>query len=114
MSDRGDVLRLKRRMGFAPKGETDAVVVVQSKRLNAVLPTLLVVPLDAAVGAYAGVSLVVRVSREEAGSHADHVAVPWFLRYVSADALAPGPVGRLRPETLHGLEAAIRLVLDLP
>jgi mRNA-degrading endonuclease toxin of MazEF toxin-antitoxin module len=114
MADRGEVLRLKRRLGFAPKGETDAVVVVQSNRLNAILPSLIVVPLDAAVGAYAGLSLAIRVSREEAGSHVDHVAVPWSLRYINADVLAPGPVGRLRPDTLRALEQSIRLVLDLP
>jgi mRNA-degrading endonuclease toxin of MazEF toxin-antitoxin module len=114
MADRGEVLHLKRRLGFAPKGEADAVVVVQSNPLNAILATLIVVPLDAAVGAYAGVSLAVRVSKEEAGSRVDHVAVPWSLRYISGDALAPGPVGRLRPDTLRALEQSIRLVLDLP
>jgi hypothetical protein len=72
-----------------------------------------VVPLDPAVGAYARVPAVLRVSREEAGSHVDHVAVPWRLRAISADSLAPGPVGRLRPDTLGALEELLKLVLDL-
>ena len=114
MAHRGDVLRLKRRLGFGAKGEADSVVVVQASGLNAVLPTLLVVPLDAAVGAYGRVPAVLRISREEAGSHADHVAVPWRLRAINADSLAPGPVGRLRPDTMRALEDLLKLVLDLP
>ena len=113
MADRGDVLRLKRRLGFGAKGEADSVVVVQANGLNAVLPTLLVVPLDSAVGAYGRVPAVLRVSREEAGSRVEHVAVPWRLRAISADSLAPGPVGRLRPDTLRTLEDLLKLVLDL-
>ncbi len=113
MADRGEILHLKRRLGFAAKGEAETVVVVQANAFNPILPTLLVVPLDPAVGAYSGVSLVVRVSREEAASRVEQVAVPWRLRSVSADSLAPGPVGRLRPDTLRALEQSIRLVLDL-
>lgn len=113
MVERGDVLRLKRRLGFGAKGEADAIVVVQANGLNALLPTLLVVPLDSAVGAYGRDPAVLRVTREEAGSRVDHVAVPWRLRAISADSLAPGPVGRLRPDTLRALEDLLKLVLDL-
>jgi mRNA-degrading endonuclease toxin of MazEF toxin-antitoxin module len=113
MADRGDVLRLKRRLGFSAKGEAEAVVVVQATPLNAVLPTLVVVPLDPAVGAYASHPAVLRVSREEAGSGVDHVAVPWRVRALAASALAPGPVGRLRPDTLAALDRLLELVLGL-
>ena len=114
MADRGDVLRLKRRLGFGAKGEADSVVVVQASGLNAVLPTLLVVPLDSAIGAYSRVPAILRVSREEAGSQVDQVAVPWRLRAISADSLAPGAVGRLRSDTMRALEDLLKLVLDLP
>jgi mRNA-degrading endonuclease toxin of MazEF toxin-antitoxin module len=114
VADRGEVLLVKRRLGFAAKGETESVVVVQADRLNAVLATLLVVPLDAAVGFYANHPAVLRISREEAGSRVEQVAVPWRLRAISADSLAPGPVGRLRANTLAALEDLLRLVLDLP
>jgi mRNA-degrading endonuclease toxin of MazEF toxin-antitoxin module len=113
MADRGEILRIKRRLGFASSGKAEAVVVMQADSFNAVLPTVMVVPLDPAVGAYAGTSIVVRVSREEAGTHVEQVAVPWRLRAIPSDALAPGPVGRLRPDTLRALEESIRLVLDL-
>jgi len=113
MADRGDVLRLKRRLGFGAKGEAEAVIVVQATPLNAVLPTLVVVPLDPAIGAYGGLPVVLRVSRQEAGSSVDQVAVPWRLRALAADALAPGPVGRLRPATLSALDELLALVLGL-
>lgn len=114
MIDRGDVLRLKRRLGFAAEGEAESVVVVQAGPLNAVLPTLLVVPLDPAVGAYGEHPAVLRISRQETGSRAEHIAVPWRLRAVGADSFSPGPVGSLRPETLRALENLLKLVLDLP
>ena len=113
MIDRGDVLRLKRRLGFGAKGEAESVVVVQANPLNSVLSTLLVVPLDPSVGAYTNHPAVLRISREEAGSRAAHVAVPWRLRAVSADAFAPGPVGRLRGDTIRALDHLLKLVLDL-
>lgn len=113
MADRGEVLRVKRRLGFAAKGEAESVVVVQADGLNGVLPTLLVVPLDPAIDAYGRGLPVVRVSREEAGSRVGHVAVPWRLRAVASDALAPGPVGRLRPGTLEALDDLLRLTLAL-
>ena len=114
MAERGQVLRLKRRLGFAAKGEAESVVVVQVDALNDLLPTLLVVPLDPAAGSFAGHPAVLKVSREEAGSGVEQVAVPWRLRAVPADSLAPGPVGRLRPATLAALDDLLRLVLDLP
>ena len=106
-------MRLKRRLGFSAKGESEAVIVVQATPLNRVLPTLIVMPLDPATGAYAGHPAVLRVSREEAGSAVDHVAVPWRLRAITADALAPGPVGRLKPGTLATLDELLELVLGL-
>ena len=112
MADRGDVLRLKRRLGFGARGETESVVIVQANPLNAILPTLLVVPLDPSTGAYHNLP-VLRISRDEAGSSTEQVAVPWRLRSISSDSLAPGPVGRLLPETLQALEHLLRLVLDL-
>lgn len=114
MPERGDVLRLKRRLGFGAKGEAESVVVVQASRLNALLPTLLVVPLDPSVASYAGQPAALRVSRQEAGSTVDQVAVPWRLRAISGEAFAPGPVGRLRPSTLGALDERLKLILGLP
>jgi mRNA-degrading endonuclease toxin of MazEF toxin-antitoxin module len=113
MADRGDVLRLKRRLGFGAKGEAESVIVVQATPLNAVLPTLLVVPLDPATGAYAEHPAALRISRQETGSNVDQMAVPWRLHALAANALAPGPVGRLQPGTLASLDDLLKLVLGL-
>ena len=113
MADRGDVLRVKRRLGFAPKGEAESVVVVQATPLNRVLPTLLVVPLDPAVGAYGSHPAVLRIARDESGLAVDQIAVPWRLRAVAADALAPGAVGRLKPQTQAALDELLQLILGI-
>ena len=113
MASRGDVLRLKARLGFGAKGQAEPVVIVQADPLSRVVPTLIAVPLDPAAGLYAGHPAVVRVSAEEAGSSVDHVAVVYQLRAVREDALAPGVVGRLRPETLAELDRLLRLVLGI-
>ena len=76
MARRGEVLLVKRRLGFAAKGAVESVVVLQADPLNDLLPSLLVVPLDPAVGSYADHPWVLRVSREEAGSPTELVAVP--------------------------------------
>ncbi len=113
MADRGDVLRLKSRLGFAPKGEAESVVIVQSNGLNGVLPSFVVVPLDPVVALYAKHPAVVLVTAREAGSNVDHVAVVWRMRAVLADSFAVGAVGQLSSATLTALDRALRLVLDL-
>ena len=113
MAERGDVFRLKRRLGFSPKGEAEAVIVVQATSLNPVLPTIVVVPLDPAVGTFGKGSGVLRVSKQEAGSATDQLAIPWQIRAIAADALAPGPVGRLTPANTDALDELLKLVLGL-
>jgi len=113
MAERGDVYRLKRRLGFGAKGEAEAVVIVQATPLNGALPTIVVAPLDPAVGAHVNDPAAVRVPHREAGSHVDQVAVPWRIRAMAADALAPGPVGRLAPGTLAAFDHVLKLVLGL-
>jgi mRNA-degrading endonuclease toxin of MazEF toxin-antitoxin module len=113
MAERGEIFRLKRRLGFGAKGEAEAVVVVQATPLNAVLPTIIVVPLDPATGASASDPSVLRISRGESGSAVEQAAVPWRLRAIAADALAPGPAGRLRPANLAALDRLLGLVLGL-
>jgi mRNA-degrading endonuclease toxin of MazEF toxin-antitoxin module len=112
VASRGEVLRLKARLGFGAKGQAEPVVVAQADDLNRILPTLLIVPLDPAAGLFAG-HPIVRVSAQEAGSSVEHVADATQLRAVREDALAPGVVGRLRPETLAELNRLLLLVLGI-
>jgi mRNA-degrading endonuclease toxin of MazEF toxin-antitoxin module len=104
---------LKARLGFGARGQAEPVVVVQADPLNRILPSLLVVPLDPAAGLFAGHPAALKISAAEAGSSLDHVAVVVQLRAVREDALAPGVVGRLRPETIVELDRLLRLTLAL-
>lgn len=113
MAERGDVLQLKRRLGFGREHEGERVVVIQSTPLNAALPTLVVVPLDSGARALARQPFVARVSAREAGSAAECVAVATHVMTIRADRLVPGRVGRLLPATLMTLDDQLRLVLDL-
>jgi mRNA-degrading endonuclease toxin of MazEF toxin-antitoxin module len=111
MAERGDVLRVKRRLGFGSDRSGERVAVLQATPLNAALPSTIVVPLADAIAAPP--SLAVRVSAAEAGAEEDLVALPMLLQVTLLDRLAPGRVGRLRPKTMAQLEEKIRLVLDL-
>jgi mRNA-degrading endonuclease toxin of MazEF toxin-antitoxin module len=113
MANRGDVLQLKNRLGFLPKGEAGSVVVVQASALNTVLPTLLVAPMDHALSVYANDPTAVPVLPREAGTKTDQVALVAQIRPVRLDLLAPGAVGRLGPQTQARLDRALRLVLGL-
>jgi len=104
MSERGDVLQLKRRIGFADTKDGERFVVVQATALNATLPTLLAVPLDAQVALYDRLPIALRVSGAEVGSSRDHVAIASFVRVVRSDHFMPGRVGRLRATTLAQLD----------
>ena len=113
MSERGDVLQFRARIGFGAKGESERAVVVQATHLNAALPTVLVVPLDVVADPYLARDLLVPVSAREAGASKNHVAIPTHARFVRSDAFAAGRVGRLSAATLAKLDERLRLVLDL-
>ncbi|MCC6899808.1 MAG: type II toxin-antitoxin system PemK/MazF family toxin [Polyangiaceae bacterium] len=112
MAERGDVLQVKRRLGFGADRAGERVVVIQADPLNEALPTTLVVPLDSDPNAVPE-SLAVRVSAAEAGTDEDCVAIPTQLQVALHGRLAAGRVGRLRPGTLALLDDKLRLVLDL-
>jgi mRNA-degrading endonuclease toxin of MazEF toxin-antitoxin module len=112
MAERGDVLQVKRRLGFGSEDSGERVVVVQATRLNSVLPTTIVVPLDSAQAPHAE-SLTVPVSAREAGSDQPLLALASALHVALLDRLAPGRVGRLDARTLLKLDQKVRLILDL-
>lgn len=112
MAERGDVLRVKRRLGFGHDRSGERVAIVQATPLNASLPTTIIVPLDTESASVPS-ALSVRVSASEAGADDDYVAIPTQLQVTLLDRLAPGRVGRLHPKTLAQLEDKIRLVLDI-
>jgi hypothetical protein len=113
MAERGDVCRVKRRLGFGAPGETEAVVVIQATPLNRVLDTLIVIPLAPWMDKFAGLATVLRVPAREAGSAVEQAAIATELGRVRADRLAAGVVAKLAPGTLARLDRILRLVLDL-
>jgi mRNA-degrading endonuclease toxin of MazEF toxin-antitoxin module len=114
MARRGEVFQLKRRLGFAAAGLDEGVVILQADPLNAVLPTVLVIPLDPVTGLHANDPTAIPISAAETGSRADQVAVTTQLRPIRLDHLAPGAVGKLKPATLAQIEQTLKLILDLP
>jgi mRNA-degrading endonuclease toxin of MazEF toxin-antitoxin module len=111
---RGDVLQLKRRLGFGARGTTESFVVVQDDRLNQILPTTVAVPLDLAIAVHDGNPLAVAVSPTEAGDVAPHVAVGSHPSTIPWDKFEPAVAGHLEPATLARLDAVLRVVLTLP
>ena len=112
MAERGDVVQLKRRLGFGEARGGERLVVIQTTRLNAALPTVIVVPLDDS-SVVANTTLGVRVSADEAGSRRETTAVTWHVKTLLADRLAAGRVGRLEPRTLAQLDDKLRIVMGL-
>lgn len=113
MTDRADVLRLAKRLGFGAAAAGEPVAVVQATALLAVLPTMLVVPLDAATASHQGNPLAVPVPKAEAGLGTDHVALVHQVRPIAAESLAPGVIGRLGPATMAAIERALRRLFAL-
>ena len=111
MTQRGDVFRLRRRLGFGAGRQGEPVVVLQATRLNTALPTLIIVPLDPDVDVYGDNPLAIPVGPAECGSPRPHVALPSQLRAVRRDLLGAARVGQLTPHTLGALTHVVRLVL---
>jgi hypothetical protein len=110
---RGDVLTLRRAVGFLPGARLERFAVIQSTRLDRVLDTLLAVPLDEARPEYKELPGVVGVSAREAGTRGEQVAIVTQLTCLPAARFEAVPVGRLRPNTLARIGAVTRLILEL-
>jgi len=110
---RGDVLALRRAIGFLPGAKLDRFAVVQSDRLARVLDTVIAVPLDEARPEYAGIPGIVPVGSREAGTKRDQVALVTQLTSLPGDRFEPSAVGKLRSTTLARIAEVTKLVLEL-
>jgi mRNA-degrading endonuclease toxin of MazEF toxin-antitoxin module len=110
---RGEVLTLRRAVGFLPGSKLASFAVVQADRLSAALETVIVVPLDQAHEDYAGLPALVAVSRDEAGLRSDQVAIVPQVTSLPLSRFEAGATGKLRKATLERVERALRIVLDL-
>jgi mRNA-degrading endonuclease toxin of MazEF toxin-antitoxin module len=110
---RGDVLALRRPIGFLAGAELDRFVVMQADRITLALETILVAPLDEALPVYAALPGAVPVSANEAGTKKRQVALVTQLTALPLDRFEPMTAGRLDRATQARLDGVLRLVLDL-
>ena len=113
MAARGDVLALRRTIGFLPGAELARFVVVQADRITRALDTVVVAPLDEALPVYSSLPGAVPVSASEAGTKKKQVALVTQLTTLPLDRFEPTPAGRIDRSTRTQLESVIRLVLEL-
>jgi mRNA-degrading endonuclease toxin of MazEF toxin-antitoxin module len=112
VAKRGEVLVMRRRLGFGAAGRGEHFAVVQSD-LIAGLDTALVCPLDADAPGYEGHPFVARVSSKEAGAKEPHVVLTHLVSAMSLARFEPAPAARLSPASMAHVSELLRLVLDL-
>lgn len=113
MAARGDVLALKRAVGFLPGAELDRFVVIQADRITQALDTVVVAPLDEAIDAYSVMPGAVPVSPTESGAKKKQVVLLTQIATVPLSRFEPSSVGRLAHGTRTKMDGVLRLVLGL-
>lgn len=112
MARRGDVLRMRRRLGFTANDEdATPVVVLQASELSKLLDTLLVAPIAPAMGIYDHNPLAIPVGAGEIGSLKPGIIWLPGLTSMPATTFEPSPSGALRLSTLSLLDTALRVLL---
>ena len=114
MAARGDVLELRRRLGFGASGRSERFVVLQADELNRALDTVLAAPLDEAADLYAEYPGAVAVGGAEAGTRSAQVLLVPQLSSVDLGRFGPARTGKLRAETLRRVDRTLKLLLSLP
>jgi len=113
VASRGDVLALKRRIGFGPGGAVEHFAVLQADGFNEALETLLVAPLDEAYAFYSGFPGAVALSASEANAPTPRVLLVTQLACIAAAKFEPIRAAKLRRLTLAKVDRVLRLVLAL-
>lgn len=110
---RGDVLVVRRRIGFGDTNRREHFVVLQSDMLQKDLDTIVVAPLDDDLPMYATDPLAVHVTRRESGAPAAQVVLVSHLTSVLRERFDSGRVGRLRSSSMRDIERLIGILLEL-
>lgn len=110
---RGDVLAVRRRIGFGVGDRREHFVVLQSDMLSGELETIVVAPLDEDLPLYALDPLVVRVSRREAGTPKPQVVLVSHLTSVLRERFDAVRVGRLRAASMNDVDRLVTILLEL-
>lgn len=113
MARRGEVLVVRRKLGFGAEGKAEHFAVVQSDELRE-LETVLVAPLDVDGSLYDDDPLVVRVSPKEAGTRQPHVVLVHLVSAALLDRFEPAHVARLSGVSMAKVDDALQVVLGLP
>ena len=111
MAKRGDVLTVRRRLGFASEGRREHFVVLQSDSFA--LETVVVAPLDDYGKLYDGDPFAIEITAKEAGTRGGQVLLVAHLTSVLLERFEPGVVGRLRRASLMRLEDALVRLFEL-
>jgi mRNA-degrading endonuclease toxin of MazEF toxin-antitoxin module len=114
VAGRGEVLALRRAVGFLPDARLDRFVIVQADRLTRISETVLVAPLDEALDLYASLPGALPVSAVEAGAKRRQVALLTQIVTLPVERFEPTAVGKLERPTRAKMDQVLRLVLDLP
>lgn len=113
MAARGDVLALRKAIGFLPGERLERYVVLQTDDLTAVLDTVVVAPLDHAHPDYAALPGLVPIAAGEAGTASDQVAIVPQLLSLPLDRFEVAPVGRAGVLTLRRIEGILLMLFEL-
>jgi hypothetical protein len=114
MARRGDVLSLRRSLGFGAPAKLEHFVVVQSTQFLTDFETHLAIPLVEPLDGDEADPLAVPVQPSETGAKGERYALTWLLRAVRVSDFAEGTSGRLKAATLRRVDEALRLLLDVP
>jgi mRNA-degrading endonuclease toxin of MazEF toxin-antitoxin module len=110
---RGEVLELRRRIGFGGGGRVERFVVLQADHVTRVLGTVLAAPLDDALSVYSRYPGALPVTSSEAGTRGNQVLLLPQLSSLALDRFEPDVCGKLRSETLRRAERTLKLLLEL-
>jgi hypothetical protein len=94
---RGEVLALRRAVGFLPKARLERFVIVQADSVTRALETVLVAPLDEALPVYGAMPGALAVSAREAGTRKGQVALLTSLATVALERFEVLPGRQARP-----------------
>ena len=113
MGKRGDVVVVRRRLGFGVSNRREHFVVLQSNMLQKDLDTVVVAPLDDDLPLYAADPLVVRVTKREAGTAGPQVVLVAHLTSVLRERFDAVPVGRFRAASMRNVDRLVTILLEL-
>ncbi len=114
MAKRGDVLVVRRRIGFAGEGRRERWLVVLHDRLCASRRFVVAAPLDLETAVHAGDPLAVPMPAAEAGSRKDQVVEVMQVQSLPVTGFEPGRSGQASAATMRRVEIALRYMLALP